>query len=101
MPCLLARSLELGFGARGWREPGMERDSIDLFELLKPELVLVALLAGGSALLVFALGVAAGCAWRVFINRKTSWWWILGVSALLAVGGVAVAIVLLLRNWLY
>ena len=97
MPRLLARSLELGFGARGWREPGLQGESIDLFELLEPGLLLLALWLGGSALLAFALGIAGGFAWRAFINRKTSWWWILGVSALLAVGGLAGAIVLLFQ----
>jgi hypothetical protein len=93
---LLANLLQLGFGARGGHEPGLQGDSLDLFEVLKPELTLLALFLGGSVLLAFGLGLAAGGAWRVFMKRKTSWWWILGVSALLAVAGLAGAIALLL-----
>ena len=99
MPRLLARVWESGFVAGGWREPGLQGDSLDWFELLKPELLLVALLLGGGALLAAVFGLAIGWAWRTFIRRETSWWWFLGLSLLLGVVGVGLGVVLLLRGF--
>lgn len=86
-------------GARGRLEPGSQGDPIDLFALLKPELMLVTLVLGGSAILAFVLGISAGWAWRAHINRKTSWWWFLWVALALAFATVVVGVGLLLQGF--
>ena len=86
-------------GARGWREPGSQGDPLDLFKLLKPELMLVTVLLGGSAILALVLGISAGWAWRAFINRKTSWWWFLWLAPVLALVTVFVGVGLLLQGF--